>query len=262
MRRIFLPALTALALSGCAIGGAPAPEATPYAPSFAPAPVGGEPAGSAGDEDDGADPGGRDRRDRGERRDGDRGTAATRDEDRDRGVDGAVGSGDGPGAAAPPTVTSARVSDPTGDVSGIEPPDWSDLVAAELRREATGWTLVLGMAGTVPAGTTGDRVLDLTLWVDRDGDGAVDDEVLAQLGEDGWTTAYRDPDRARYGPGSGVEARSDGSEVVVTMPPGHLGGVERLQWAVSAELGTLTAMTTGTASRDAAPGQGAASFPG
>lgn len=154
------------------------------------------------------------------------------------------------------------MDDPSGDASGVGTPAWADLVVGTLRRTTAGWTLQVDLAATVPAATSGDRVLDLTLWVDRDGDGAIDDEVLAQLGSEGWTTAYRDPRGARYGSDSGVEVQSSGATVTLTLPAGHLGGARTLRWVLGAEHGSLAAMTTGTASRDTAPDTGAAAFPG
>lgn len=271
MRRHSLPALTlpavlaltGCALTGCAVGGTPAPGGEAFTPSFAPAPqgAGASPAGTTQDRTE--------RTGRGARRGRTSGTPSPRPgrtSDSDQGgrggaTGGASGSGTGPGAATA-SSTSARLADGSGDATGVGTPAWADLVATELARGSTGWTWTVQLAAPLPERSTDDQVLDLTLWVDRDGDGAVDDEVLAQLGRDGWTTAYRDPEQARYGADSGVEVRARGALVEVRMPLDHLGGVDRLQWATSAELGTLAAMSTGTSSRDSAPDAGATAFPG
>lgn len=288
MRRSFSPArvpllasalpalLLPLAFSGCAVGGTPAPDVAPFEPTFGPAEQG---SAADGTERSGGREG-RPGRGQGSRGDGgpDEGARAGSDSDGagsvgargPRSGSGATGSGSGSGpsggASGPsgstPRPTSASVDDPTGDVRGVGTPAWADLSAGTLRRAGDGWTLELRMGAEVPAATSGDQVLDLTLWVDRHGDGTIDDEVLAQLGGDGWTTAYRDPDGARYGADSGVSVRSAGAVVTVTMPPTHLGGSRTLQWALGAELGSLAAMTAGTASRDTAPDAGAAAFPG
>lgn len=268
--------LLPLALSGCAVGGTPAPDVAPFEPTFGPAERGAGPGGA--DRSRGRDGGsaGSPGSAGGGRGDGDRAGSGRatggRDGDGGSGPDAGAGSGsgaaDGSGgspsgsAGSAPMTTSASVDDPTGDVRGVGTPAWADLSAGTLRRASDGWTLELRMGEDVPGSTSGDQVLDLTLWVDRDGDGSIDDEVLAQLGADGWTTAYRDPRGARYGADSGVSVRSAGPVVTVTMPDTHLGGSPTLQWALGAELGTLAAMTAGTASRDTAPDAGAAAFPG
>lgn len=278
VRAVSRPALATLVLVGallqsCALGGEdPRAVVDPFEPSFGPA-EGRGPAGRGGDAAGGAGRG--EREGRGGRDDGaDRGSEGRR---------GGQGSGQGSGSGAAPTApgtgssgsgddpsagsgaapaTSASVTDPSGDATGVGTPAWADLVGGSLGRDGSGWTVVLDLAAAVPATTSGDRVLDLTLWVDRDGDGAIDDEVLAQLGSEGWTTAYRDPDGARYGSASGVSVTADGATVTLRLPATHLGGSRSLRWVVGAEHGSLAAMTAGTASRDTAPDAGAAAFPG
>lgn len=261
-------------LQSCALGGQdPQAVVDPFEPSFGPA-DGRGPGGRGGDAAGGADRGEREGRGRDGGSEGD-GTGQGPGQDsgqdsRQRTGQGTGGtatpttgsSGDGDGSSTGSAVTSASVTDTAGDASGVGTPAWADLVGGSLRRDDSGWTVVLDLAGAVPETTSDDRVLDLTLWVDRDGDGAIDDEVLAQLGSEGWTTAYRDPDGARYGSASGVSVTAEGATVTLAFPATHLGGSRSLRWVVGAEHGSLAAMTAGTASQDTAPDAGAAAFPG
>lgn len=271
-------------LSACAVGGAPTPPVAPFEPTLGPAETreGREGAGRrtrAGGPDGAGRADGRGAGRRDGRRDGRgaRGGPTSGSDSGASGPDGQVPGGTGgsggpggsgapgttaPGTTGPSGTTSATVGDVSGDATGLGTPAWADLVGGTLVRGATGWSLEIELAGAVPATTSGDRVLDLTLWVDRDGDGAIDDEVLAQLGGDGWTTAYRDPGGARYGADSGVSVSARGATVTLRMPATHLGGSRSLRWVLGAEHGSLAAMTAGTASRDTAPDRGAAPFPG
>lgn len=162
---------------------------------------------------------------------------------------------------------SASVRDPSGDVREDPtdpPPPYVDVLAAELARGPDGYELLLTLGGNVPKRSRDpNRATDVTSFYDVDGDGRIDYEVGASLADDGWGPAYFDDRRSEsaYGEESGIEVEVRGNTLALIFPLGHLDGAERLQWAVATQYGTFTAIAAGTASSDAAPDDGGASFP-
>lgn len=163
-----------------------------------------------------------------------------------------------------PATLRAAVTDRTGDVSGglTAAPPYADITAASLTRTGNGYELAMSFAGAVPARQGDDRILNVASFYDLDGDGTVDYEVWATLADNGWSGSYRTPSGARFGANSGVTARPQGQELVVSFPLGHLQGASQLRWAVGAEWGSVEQIASGTTSRDTAPDQGVAAFPG
>lgn len=171
---------------------------------------------------------------------------------------------DGSPAATPRRSgpTSASVPDPAGDVRGTltEAPPYADLTRATLTR-GDAFEVRVSFAGTVPQRQDDDRIVQVATFYDLDDDGATDYEVWASLADNGWGTSYRGPDGARYGEDSGVRARPEGNDLVITFPLTHLRRAEAMSWAVGAEWGTLEQVAAGTTSKDNAPDGGWASLP-
>jgi hypothetical protein len=158
---------------------------------------------------------------------------------------------------------SASVRDASGDVRGAltRPPAHADVTGARLTRDG-GFEVRVAFAGPVPARQTDDTVVQVATFYDLDGDGETDYEAWASLADDGWGTSYRTPDGARFGADSGVRARPDGDELVLTFGLGHLESARAMSWAVGAEWGTLEQVAAGTTAKDNAPDGGWARFPG
>ena len=168
-------------------------------------------------------------------------------------------------AAPTPDTTQAAVSDPTGDVRGslTGAPAYVDLTGARLTRSGRGFELRVGFADAVPAAQTSDgRTVNVASFYDVDGDGRVDYEIWASLADDGWSGSYRHPTGARYGGDSGVAARADGRQLVITFPLGHLQDADAFRWSVGAEWGSYEQVASGTTARDTAPDAGVMRFPG
>lgn len=172
-----------------------------------------------------------------------------------------------PATSTPRPTQSASVQDPSGDVREDPtdpPPPYVDILGAELARGSDGYELLLTLGGDVPERSRDpDRATDVTSFYDVDGDGRIDYEVGASLADDGWGPAYFDDRRSEsaYGEESGIEVEVRGDALALTFPLGHLDDAERLQWAVATQYGTFAAIAADTASSDAAPDNGGASFP-
>jgi hypothetical protein len=166
-------------------------------------------------------------------------------------------------ADRPPGVATASVPDASGDVRGslTSAPGYVDITGARLTRD-DGFEVRVTFAGTVPARQTDDRVVQVATFYDLDGDGETDYEAWASLADNGWGTSYRTPSGARFGDDSGVRARPDGRNLVITFPLGHLEGARSMSWAVGAEWGTIEQIASGTTAQDNAPDGGWARFPG
>jgi hypothetical protein len=164
-------------------------------------------------------------------------------------------------AAAP--VLSASVSDPSGDVQGslTRAPDQVDVTGATLTRGTQGFTLRVSFAGTVPASDP-DKTENVASFYDLDGDGQIDYEVWATLADNGWSGSYATPDGSRFGADSGVTARPDGRDLVVTFPLAHLRGARAFRWSVGAEWGSYEQLAAGATAKDNAPDTGVVAFPG
>jgi len=171
-----------------------------------------------------------------------------------------------PGPEQPPEApVTASITDPQGDVEGSleRPPAWVDLLGASLTRTADRWELRVRVAGgTAPTSSGSDaHAMNLALFVDLDGDGAVDAQVWANLADHGWGVGWFPPEgRNRFGADAGIDVAAEGDEVVLRLPRGHL-PAERLRWSVASEWGRDEVLGTDLAARDRAPDAGPASFP-
>jgi hypothetical protein len=160
-----------------------------------------------------------------------------------------------PTGAAGPALT--RTSDQSGDVSGLGAPDYVDLVGAELRHEATTWTLTVTSRATLPQSTEGSSTMNVFGFFDTDLDGSLDHEIGASLADSGWGTSSRGPDGARFGSESGVRVTVEGRTLTFVFADALLDGAQGgLQWSVGAEYGTFEQVATGTTAQDLAPDQG------
>ena len=254
-RHIFLTLVTALVLSGCAPAVDVPAEAgigtSDLAPSIAPEPVGAK------------------KPDKKPKRHG----TKPQDPLPGKGKRTRAGSVGTPKAAATPRASaspaagpqalSASVTDPSGDVQGslTKAPAYVDLAGANLTRRDT-FELRISFAGAVPARDDGDRIVNVASFYDLDGDGQVDYEVWASLSDTGWSGSYRTPSGARFGSDSGVAARPDGRDLVLTFPLGHLKRASAFRWSVGAEWGTYEQVAAGATAHDTAPDQGVVAFPG
>lgn len=165
---------------------------------------------------------------------------------------------------APPSATTAAVSDPQGDVQGslTQAPPYVDLTGARLTRARGGYELRASFAGSVPAKQSDDKTVNVASFYDLDGDGTIDYEVWATLADNGWSGSYRTPSGARFNEDSGVRAHADGQQLVVTFPLGHLNDDDAFRWSVGAEWGSYQQIAAGTTARDNAPDSGVVGFPG
>ena len=170
-----------------------------------------------------------------------------------------------PGAAT--VTTSASITDDVGDPSITleQRPAWADLAGATLQRSSAGYELRVSLAAAPPTvAPDDDHTMNIATFFDVDGDGVVDYEVWVTLADNGWGPAYFDDgrDRAWYAERSGVAVTVDGDEVVLRFGLNHLGGADRIRWALSSEWGRYEAIGTPTMARDQAPNGGRpADFP-
>ncbi len=170
-----------------------------------------------------------------------------------------------PSASALPTRSaSASLRDRLGDVAGapVGTPSYVDLTGAHLESSRDGYVLRVSCAATLPDRQQDpDRTMDVASFFDVDGDGSVDFEVWAALGDDGWHGSYRFPDGARFGADSGVTARAAGHDLLIRFPRGHLGSARSFRWAVGSEWGSYEQVAAGSGAADHAPDTGAVAFP-
>ena len=170
-----------------------------------------------------------------------------------------------PGATVPPgtpgaaTTVEAAVTDPEGDATPSPldpPPPWSDLVGARLIRSDAGFELRIGMGGgDAPETTDEDHTMNVASFYDVDGDGDVDYEIWANVASGGWGPAYyvNGPGQGGFGEGSGVTVTTEGAEVVLRFPRGHLDDAPRFRWSVASEWGRYEALGTPAMVRDDVP---------
>lgn len=164
---------------------------------------------------------------------------------------------------ADPAPTTARVSDASGDVSGLGgSPAYVDLTRATLTRDGGRYRLAVETGGSLPRRQDGDRTMNVVGFVDNDLDGTVDHEVWATLADNGWGTSSRHPDGARFGDDSGVSVTVSGSTITLAFAAGVIGGTDTFQWSVASEHGTLEQVASGTTAQDYGPDRGAVAFPG
>jgi hypothetical protein len=165
-------------------------------------------------------------------------------------------------AAAPATVLSASVTDPSGDVQGslTGAPDHVDVTGATLTRSADAFTLRVSFAGNVPV-SDADKTENVASFYDLDGDGQLDYEVWATLADNGWSGSYVTPNGSRFGADSGVTARPDGRDLVITFPLSHLRQARAFRWSVGAEWGSYEQLAAGATAKDNAPDSGVVAFP-
>lgn len=183
---------------------------------------------------------------------------------RDRGdVDPSDADSEGdPGASpapTPPPATDSTTTDPAGDTRPPalgDAPDYADLVGGRVVTTAEGFTVTFELAAT-PRSQEG-ATLNVASFHDLDGDGAVDLEVWANHGEDGWFPSWRDnrEGRAAFGERSGVTVTAEGALVTLAVPAARLGGATRWRWASGLEWGRYEWLGTSAAATDTAPNDG------
>lgn len=259
-RRSPLPALLlgALLLTGCAVGEDPASTGgTGLEPNLVPVEKKDKKASRSGK------PGRKERPARGN--DAPTGSVTPTTESPASGPDDGAKSAEpeSPASPAPAPIDGAlRASqaDARGDVTGMSPPAFADLTGATLVREGDRMSLAVDAAAAYPA-ASGDRTMNVILFVDTDGDGQVDYEIWGTLADNGWSGTWRHPDGAKFGSDSGVTVDPARSTLGFAFPAGHLGGADSFRWTVGAEYGSFEQQATGTMTSDFAPDSGAAAFP-
>jgi hypothetical protein len=186
--------------------------------------------------------------------------------DHDGAGDGAPPADAGASAGQQEAPLTASITDPAGDVRGSlveRPPAWADVLGASLTRSPDRWELRVRVAGgSAPSSSGSDaHAMNLALFVDLDGDGAVDAQVWANLADHGWGLGWFPSEGPnRFGPESGIDLALEGDEVVLRLPRSHL-AAERLRWSVASEWGRDETLGSDLAARDQAPDAGPASFP-
>jgi len=183
------------------------------------------------------------------------------------------------GAAAPVTIPSptappraraaARVTDAVGDVTPAvadRAPGWSDLAGAELAGGPEGFELVVAFGAAIPtAAPDAEHTMNVAAFVDVDGDGRVDYEVWANLGEGGWGGAWYDnrSGEARFVADSRIAPTVEAGRLVLRFPAALVGSASSFRWSVASEWGRYEAIGTMAAARDDAPdSDGSVTFPG
>lgn len=177
---------------------------------------------------------------------------------------GGSGTGGGGGSGGGTGPLRAAVTDGRGDVGGglTRPPAYVDLVQAVLVKDGEEWTLTAEFAAAVPSRAEDGKAMNVVGYLDTDGDGSIDHELLGHLSDSGWSGSHRSPDGARFGSSSGVRVSASGSTVVLRFGAELLPGVGSLQWAVASEWGSHEQVALGTTATDHAPDTGAVAFPG
>ena len=171
----------------------------------------------------------------------------------------------GPDATVPaatpggPATVEAVVTDPEGDATASPvdpPPPWADLVGARLIRSDAGFELRIALGGgDAPESTDEDHTMNVASFYDVDGDGDIDYEIWANVASGGWGPAYyvNGPGQGGFGEGSGVTVTTEGADVVLRFPHGHLANAPRFRWSVASEWGRYEALGTPAMVRDDAP---------
>jgi len=243
---VFLAILTACGTSG--IEKNPAPQGAALAPSFAPIPATHAPATTstrrAAAHVPPATP--------------ERTTSPTRAQPRPAGTSA---------APRPATVTTARITDATGDVDWTlrPPPGYTDIAAAALSRTAEGFTLRVRFAtAPPPRQPDDDTTMNVASFFDTTGDGEIDYEIWANLADNGWGPSYRDrrQQEARFMADSGVDVSADGDTLVFRFPLTLLDHATTFRWAMATEWGSYETLASPAAATDYAPDIGATPFPG
>ncbi len=191
---------------------------------------------------------------------------------------GATGDPDQPaGSGAPttePTTTtvlrqSVTVQDPADDAVGgvgTDPPPWSDLAGAVLRRTGDAFSLSIRLGGgAAPQSASGNATMNIASFYDIDGDGAVDYEIWVNLGADGWGPTWFDDanHHAAAGPDSSVTVQVQGDSVVLLFPDVLLASAPTFRFSLASEYGEVSTIGSAFARRDDVPdGDRAVAFPG
>jgi hypothetical protein len=159
-----------------------------------------------------------------------------------------------------PAVRSSGGDDPIGDrtASADPAPAWSDLAGAHLDRGQSSLTIRVRLAGgAAPASAPStDHSMNIAVFFDVDGDGAVEHELWLNLADDGWYPGVFRPaseGRNEFGSRSGVTTSVDGDEVVAIVPSSALPVSGRFRWSVASEWGRQEVLGTGLAARDDVP---------
>jgi hypothetical protein len=96
--------------------------------------------------------------------------------------------------------------------------------------------------------------MNIASFYDTDGDGAVDYEIWANLGPDGWGVVwYDDEHHARPGESSNVTVAAKDDELRLLFPDVMLGRPGSFRFSIASEYGPLTNIGTVLARRDDAP---------
>jgi hypothetical protein len=148
--------------------------------------------------------------------------------------------------------------DPVGDATpgtGVgTPPPWTDLAGGSLERQGNAYRLTVRLGGAAPTKAPGSATMNIASFYDVDGDGAVDYEIWANLGAEGWGPVwYDDEDHAAPGEASNVTVVVDGDEVRLLFPDVMLGKPDTLRFSIASEYGELATIGTDLARRDDAP---------
>jgi hypothetical protein len=177
----------------------------------------------------------------------------------------------GAGATTPPTggatVEKVAFDDPVGDATaGVglgAPSPWTDLAGGSLERQGNAFRLIVRLGGAPPARSDGRTTMNIASYFDVDGDGAVDFEIWANLGPNGWAPVwYDDEGHAAAGDRSNVTIKVTGTEVRLLFPDVMIDAPARLRFSLASEYGSLAALGTDAARRDDAPdGDRAVAFP-
>lgn len=148
--------------------------------------------------------------------------------------------------------------DGTGDLQGVgrsSAPAHADLRSLALEVAGDTATITIGFAGPAPEQGEGDDILNVATYHDVTGDGSVDYEIWASLTADGWGTSWYDVRNgtARFAADDDVDVDVVDGAVVLTFPPGHLGGARSGRWLASSEWGSVATISSGTSTTDDAP---------
>jgi hypothetical protein len=177
-------------------------------------------------------------------------------------------SGAGTTTSTTAGATAAKVTfdDPVGDATagvGTGSPGWTDLAGGSLERQGNAYRLIVRLGGAPPDRSDGTRTMNIASYYDIDGDGAVDFEIWANLGPNGWAPVwYDDEGHVAAGDRSNVTIKVTGSEVRLLFPNVLIDSPARLRFSLASEYGAVAALGTDAARRDDAPdGDRAVSFP-
>lgn len=164
----------------------------------------------------------------------------------------------GASASSPSSPTRpgvARLDDPPGDVTGLDPPDWADLRRARLVGDDSTFILTHTADDAFPDQGDGTDTMNIATFFDVDGDGAIDYEIWVNLSPEGWGTSYFDEREgtARYAAEDDVDVEVVDGDVVLRFPASHLAQAPSFRWSIASEYGPYEAIGTDAMARDYLP---------